>query len=589
MTGEQIFLFVLLAAVFGMLVWGRIRYDLVAFAALIIAVAGGVVPAHDAFTGFGHEAVVIIALVLIVSRAMLNSGAVELIAQYVVSPDRSLPVHISVMSLVGAALSAVINNVAALVILMTLDIETAKKAKRAVSLSLMPLSFATILGGMITLIGTPPNIVIAQFRERALGEPFSMFDFSPVGIVCAIAGIAFVATVGWRVIPQSGQRAVTDEGEAGPFVAEAKVPDGSKSAGRQVSEHYELSEEHDVTIVGLVRRGKRLPGLASGEEIRRNDFLVLEGNPKAIETFIGAAGLSAAGTEKHGGITGRSLAMVEAIVPDGARMVGRTALDLRLLYRRGVTLLGVSRQGRRFRDRVRSLTIKPGDMVLLLGPEGRVHNAAEWLGVLPIADRSHIVIQRSKALFAIATFAVAVAISVIGLLPLAIALAGAVAIYAAFSLITPRELYESIEWPVIVLLACLIPLGLALEESGGTALIANYIVSLTAGMPAWAILLAVMVVTMTLSDFLNNVATALIAAPIAMSVAERLDVSPDPFLMGVAVAASCAFLTPIGHKNNTIIMGPGGYRFGDYWRMGLPLEIIIIAVSVPTILLVWPL
>jgi di/tricarboxylate transporter len=589
MTGDQIFLFALLAAVFAMLVWGRVRYDLVAFAALIIAVAGGVVDPHDAFEGFGHEAVVIIALVLIVSRAMLNSGAVEFIAQFVVSPDRSLPVHISVMSVVGAALSAVINNVAALVILMTLDMETAKKAKRAVSLSLMPLSFATILGGMITLIGTPPNIVIAQFRERALGEPFSMFDFSPVGLVCATAGILFVATIGWRLIPQDGQKAMAAEGEAGLFVAEAKAPEGSKAIGKQVSELYELAEEHDVAIVGLVRRGKRLSGLASGEEIRKNDFLVLEGNPKAIETFIGAAGLNAAGTESHGGLTGRSLTMIEAIVPDGARMAGRTALDLRLLYRRGVNLLGVSRQGRRFRERVRKLTIKPGDMVLLLGPESRVHNAAEWLGVLPIADKSHAVIQRSKALFAIGTFAVAVGLSVVGLLSLAIALAGAVCVYAAFNLISPREVYESVEWPVLVLLASLIPLGLALEESGGTALIADLIVAWTGSLPAWAILMAVMVVTMTLSDFLNNVATALIAAPIAMEVAARLDVSPDPFLMGVAVAASCAFLTPIGHKNNTIIMGPGGYRFGDYWRMGLPLEVIIIAVSVPAILFFWPL
>jgi di/tricarboxylate transporter len=589
MTFDQIFLFSLLAAVFAMLVWGRVRYDLVAFAALVIAVAAGVVPAHGAFEGFGHEAVIIIGLVLIVSRAMLNSGAVELIAQFVVSPDRTLPAHISVMSVVGAALSAVINNVAALVILMTLDMETAKKAKRAISLSLMPLSFATILGGMITMIGTPPNIVIAQFRERALGEPFGMFDFSPVGLVCATAGIVFVALVGWRMIPQDGQKPATEEGEAGLFVAEAKVPEDSKTVGKQVSELYELSEEHDVAIVGLVRRGKRLPGLASGEEVRKNDFLVLEGNPRAIESFIGAAGLNAAGAEKHGGLTGRSLTMVEAIVPDGARMVGRTALDLRLLYRRGVTLLGVSRQGRRFRERVRKLTIKPGDVVLLLGPDSRVNNAAEWLGVLPIADRSHAVIQRGKAAFAIGTFAVAVGLSVVGFVPLAIALAGAVCIYAGFNLITPREVYESVEWPVIVLLASLIPLGLALEESGGTALIADLIVSGTGNLPAWAILMAVMIVTMTLSDFLNNVATALIAAPIAMEVAGRLDVSPDPFLMGVAVAASCAFLTPIGHKNNTIIMGPGGYRFGDYWRMGLPLEAIIIAVSVPAILFFWPL
>ncbi|EKF20575.1 SLC13 family permease [Nitratireductor pacificus] len=589
MTFEQVFLFCLLGVVFAFLVWGRIRYDLVAFAALIIAVIGGVVAPHDAFIGFGHEAVVIIALVLIVSRAMMNAGAVELIARFVLSSGRSLSTHIGFMSVIGAGLSAVINNVAALVMLMTLDIEAAQKAKRPVSRSLMPLSFATILGGMITLIGTPPNIVIAEFRGRALGESFSMFDFSPVGLICAAFGIAFVALVGWRLIPETGPAVIGQSEDAGLFVAEAGVKENSKSIGKTVNTLYPMADEHDVTILGLVRRGKRLPGFSAGEEVRKSDHLVLEGDPKSIEAFIGAAGLDAPGAEEHGGLRGQSLILVEAIVPDNARMVGRTALDLRLLYRRGVTLLGVSRQGKRFRERVRKLVIKPGDVVLLLGPESRVMDAAEWLGVLPLAEKSHTVIQRGKAMFAVGVFAAAVASSVMGFVPLAIALAAAVGIYALFNVVSAREVYESVEWPVIVLLASLIPLGLALEESGGTKLIADQILSLTGALPAWAILTILMIVTMTLSDFLNNVATALIAAPVGLSVAQGLDVSPDPFLMAVAVAASCAFLTPIGHKNNTIIMGPGGYRFGDYWRMGLPLEILIIAVSVPAILFFWPL
>ncbi len=589
MTYEQIFLFCLLGVVFAFLVWGRIRYDLVAFAALIIAVVGGVVDAHDAFIGFGHEAVVIIALVLIVSRAMMNAGAVELISRFVLSTGRSLSSHIGLMAVVGAGLSAVINNVAALVMLMTLDIEAAKKARRPVSRSLMPLSFATILGGMITLIGTPPNIVVSEFRNRALGDSYSMFDFSPVGLVCAAAGIAFVALFGWRLIPNAGQADVEEEGDAGLFVAEAGVKEKSKALGKPVSDLYPLADEHDVTILGLVRRGKRLPGFAAGEEVRKSDHLILEGDPKSIEAFIGAAELDAPGAEKHGGLRGQSLVLIEAIVPDSARMVGRTALDLRLLYRRGVTLLGVSRQGKRFRERVRKLPIRAGDVVLLLGPESRVADAAEWLGVLPLAEKSHTVIQRGKAFFTMGVFAAAVASSVMGFVPLVIALAGAVAVYALFNVVSAREVYESVEWPVIVLLASLIPLGLALEDSGGTRLIAEGILSLTGSLPAWAILTILMVVTMTLSDFLNNVATALIAAPVGLSVANGLDVSPDPFLMAVAVAASCAFLTPIGHKNNTIIMGPGGYRFGDYWRMGLPLELLIIAVAVPAILFFWPL
>ena len=590
MTYEQIFLFCLLGVIFAMLVWGRVRYDLVAFAGLVVAVVGGVVPVERAFEGFGHEAVVIIALVLIVSRAMMNAGAVELVARVAVSAERPLWAHIGIMSVAGAAISAIINNVAALVMLMSLDIEAAEKAKRAVSRSLMPLSFATILGGMITLIGTPPNIVVAQFRERALGEPFAMFDFAPVGLVCASIGIAFVTTVGWRLLPVANKRATAGQrNEPDLFVAEAVVGEKSKSIGKTPVELFPVAEEHDITVLGLVRSGRRLPGFSANEEIREGDAVILEGDPKSIEAFIGAADLETTDAAEHGGLRSESLTLVEATVPDNARVVGRTAQNMRLLPSRGVALLGVSRQGRRFRERVRQLPIQPGDVVLLLGPEARLKEAADWLGVLLLADKSHSVIQRSKALFAIAAFALAVGAAVAGLVPLAIALAAVVGVYALAGIVGGREVYEAVEWPVIVLLGSLIPLGLALESSGGTQLIAEGLLSLTGALPIWAILAVLMIVTMTLSDFLNNVATALIAAPVGLSIARTLEVSPDPFLMAVAVAASCAFLTPIGHKNNTIIMGPGGYRFGDYWRMGLPLEAIIVVVAVPAILYFWPL
>ena len=591
MTSDQIFLFTLFAAVFALLIWGRIRYDLVAFSALVIAAISGIVSPDEAFSGFGHPAVVIIALVLIVSRGLLNSGAVEMIAGLVLSADRPLPLHIGIMSVVGAALSAVINNVAALALLMSLDMEAAEKAKRAAALSLMPLSFATILGGMITLIGTPPNIVIAQYRQRALGESYGMFDFAPVGLCVAIAGIIFVALIGWRLIPKHERAArFSSDDDTEHFVAEAAVPEGSSSIGLRVSDLSSLATENDISVLGLVRRGRRLPGFARYEEIRKGDHVVVEGDPKSIEIFLGAAGLGFAGEEKHDvGLTSPSLALTEAIVPDGSRITGRCSYDLRLLTRHGITLLGVSRQGKRFRDRVRKLTIKAGDVLLLLGPQERLDEVINWLGVLPLADRQHAVIQREKAALAIGLFLAAIALSVSGLLYLPVALASCVIAFAVLGIVSGREIYESVEWKVIVLLASLIPLGIALENSGGTQLIAQMIVSLTEGWPHWAILTVLVMVTMTLSDFLNNVATALIAAPIGLDVANAIGVAPDPFMMGVAVAASCAFLTPIGHKNNTIIMGPGGYRFGDYWRMGLPLEILVVAISVPAILYFWPL
>lgn len=588
MTGEQMFIFGLLGVLLTLLVWGRIRYDLVAFGGLIAAVLGGAVEPSAAFAGFGNDAVVIVALVLIVSRALINSGAIELVASVALSAGRSVSAHIAVMSVIGAALSAVINNVAALVMLMNLDIEAARKEKRAIGLTLMPLSFATILGGMITMIGTPPNIVVAQIRERATGEPFSMFDFTPVGLVCAVVGILFVATVGWRLIARPSVTEVK-EATSDRFVVEAKVPEGSKSIGKTVAELYTVGDEHDVTVLGLVRDGRRLPGFAMSETVVEGDLLVLEGTAKAVEGFVGAAGLDPYTEETHGGVTGQSLTLVEAIVPQGSRLAGRTADSLRLQYRRGVTLFGLSRQGKRFRARIRQFTVLPGDVVLLLGPHARVAQVIEWLGVLPLENRRHDVVKREKALVAIGCFAAAIVATVAGLTTLPIALAVTVCAYGLLRVLSPREVYESVEWPVIVLLASLIPIGIALEESGGTKLIADLIVAQSSALPAWAILAIIVAVTMTMSDFLNNVATALVAAPISIEVANALNVSPDPFLMGVAVAASCAFLTPIGHQNNTIIMGPGGYRFGDYWRMGLPLEILIVAVSVPTILFFWPL
>jgi len=588
-TYEQIFVFALLGGVLGMLVWGKVRYDLVAFGALIVAVLGGAITEEEAFAGFGHEATMTVALVLVISRAMINAGAVELIAQYVVSASRPLPLHISIMAVAGAALSAIINNVAAIVILMSLDIEAAKKAGRDHSLSLMPLSYATILGGMITLIGTPSNIVIAQYRGQVLDTPYRFFDFAPVGLVCAIVGIAFVATIGYRLIPQRSGGGKPLLAESDLFLAEARVPEKSPSVGKTPYDFYELGDELDVTVLGLVRRGKRLPGFQSQTELRKGDRLVLEGDPKSIEAFIGAAKLAISADEKHGTLVARTMALIEAIVPETSRAVGRTANDMRLRYRQGVELLGISRRGRRFRERVEKLKIQKGDVLLLLGPDRQVHDAAEWMGVLPIAEKNHMVIQRRKALLAIGVFVAVIAAAVAGVLPLGIALALSVALYAIFNIVRPAEVYTSIEWPVIVLLGSLIPLGSAFEKAGGTELITEAIIGSTGGLPVWMILAIVMAVTMVLSDFLNSIATALIAAPIGVGVANSLGVSPDPFLMGVAVAATCGFLTPIGHKNNTIIMGPGGYRFGDYWRIGAPLEIITIAVAIPALLFFWPL
>ena len=590
MQFDQAVLFTLFVAVFALLLWGRWRYDVVAFSALMVAVVLGVVPADAAFSGFGHPATLVVALVLVVSAGLVRSGAVYLITRTLVDSSRRLGTHIAIMGGIGGVLSAFMNNVAALALLMPVDVQTARKAGRAPGLSLMPLSFATILGGMATLIGTPPNIIIAPFRADALGAPYRMFDFAPVGGIAAIAGLAFVALIGWRLIPQR-EDGVIRAADLAQYVAELNVPEDSDHVGKRLGELWQEAEKADVAIIGLTRDGRRLYGNARNNILQAGDAIVLEATPEALDEFRSALNLAFSDEKREGLLTaaGEGLDILEVVVPTESRLVGRSAQSIGLSWRQRAVLLGLSRQGQRIRSQIRRTSIEAGDILLLLVPKDTGPDVAEWMGCLPLADRGLTVTENTKTWLAIGLFAAAVLAASLGLIYLPVALGIVVVGYVLFRILPLQELYEHIEWPVVVLLGSMIPLGAALESSGGTSLLADSLVWATAGWPAWAILTALMVVTMTLSDVLNNTATAIVAAPIGVQMAQTLDVSPDPFLMAVAVAASSAFLTPIGHKNNTLVLGPGGYRFGDYWRMGLPLEILVIAVSIPAILVFWPL
>ncbi len=590
MTQDQIILFSLFAAVFAMLLWGRFRYDLVAFTALMVGVVLGVVPTKDAFSGFGHPATIIVALVLIVSAGLVRSGAVLLITRTLVDASRNLGTHIAIMGGIGGVLSAFMNNVAALALLMPVDIATARKAKRAAGLTLMPLSFATILGGMVTLIGTPPNIIIASIREESLGAPFTMFDFAPVGGVAAIAGLMFVALIGWRLIPSGQQDAGTEPLEAlSGYLAELTVPESHPMIGERMSAMNEAAEAADVTLLGLIRNGKRMRGRALRQTIQAHDALVLEAEPNALDEFRVAQKLATADAKRADLLKGGDTALVEVVVNDDARIAGKSSQSLGLGWRKRTVLMGIARSGRRITSQLRKTIIKPGDVLLLQTPAEHKDEVVDWIGGLPLAERGLSVTQDTKTWLAIGVFAAAVAAASFGLVYLPVALGLVVVAFVLSGILPIKEVYDHIEWPVVVLLGSMIPLGAALETSGGTELIAGALIGLTNGLPAWAILTVLMVVTMTLSDVLNNTATTIVAAPVGIQMANTLGVNPDPFLMAVAIAASAAFLTPIGHKNNTLILGPGGYRFGDYWRMGLPLEGIIIAVSIPTLMIVWPL
>jgi len=595
MTYEQMASVGLLALALGLFVWGRLRYDIVALAALLAGVVLGVVPAAEAFSGFGHPAVITVAAVLILSRGLAESGATAIVAEKLQPLFRVQVAHIASLSGVAAALSGFMNNVGALALLMPVAIRSAADAKRSPSLLLMPLAFGSILGGLVTLIGTPPNIIVATYRQQATGSAFLMFDFAPVGVVVAAAGLLFVAVVGWRLIPirRPADGAAADAFGMEGYLAEARIKADSPAIGKTVRALDPIIGERDAKVVGLIRGERVFPAAPRYATLSEGDVLLIEAEPTVLKEAVEALGLEIQdpSAPMSGLLESDDVALVEALVGVGSRLENRTVMAARLQRRHGVNLLAVSRQGRPYRGRLRNFRFEAGDVLLLQGEAERLDDVVAALGCLPLASRGLAGFggRRSGPLAAAALFAGAIGIAAAGLLPIAVALTLAALGMVLTGVLHARQLYESVDWSVIVLLGALIPLGAALETSGATGLAAGQLAALATDLPPWLTLTVILVVTMTVSDVLNNAATAVVMAPLAYSVADALGVNPDAYLMAVAVGASCAFLTPIGHQNNTLVMGPGGYRFGDYWRMGLPLEAIICAVAVPTIMAVWPL
>ena len=580
----------MLALTFALFVWGRWRYDAVALLALLALVLGGVVPGDEAFADFGHPAVVTVAAVLVVSRGLQNSGAVDLLARWLTVAGASPTRQIAATSGLAATLSAFINNVGALAVLMPTAIRLARQAGNRPSAVLMPLAFASLLGGLVTLVGTPPNIVIATFRADASGEAFAMFDFAPVGIGIAIAGLAFVSLVGWRLIPRREEAASEELFEISDYLFELRVPVGSPTDGRSIAE---LGAESNADfVVVAVERGDRRIGLPSGFELlHAGDELVVEASSEALDALVAEAGLEAAGGRDGAAdrLGDGDVVLAEAVIAPGSSLPGRTVVQADLRRRHHVNVLAVSRSGRQSRVRMRDTVLQVGDVLLFQANRHELPGTLEALNCLPLAERELSVGRRERrALLAVTIFGGALmTAAALRLLPIQVAMAGAAAVMGLVGLVSPREVYESIDWRVIVLLGAMIPVGGALEETGLAADAASVLVAVSGDLPLWTSVAAVLVISMFLSDIVNNTAAAVLMAPIALGVAGGLSASPDPFLMAVAVGASAAFLTPIGHQSNLLVMGPGGYRFGDYWRLGLPLEAIITVVAVPLILLVW--
>ncbi|MFV0302913.1 MAG: SLC13 family permease [Paracoccus sp. (in: a-proteobacteria)] len=593
MSFDQIALFAIFAAVMMLMFSGRWRPDLVAFGGLMAAVVLGVVPANEAFSGFSHPATMVVALILVVTAGLQRSGVVAVLTRALISGERPVSLHIAIIGGVGGLMSGFMNNIAALAILMPMDMQVARKAGRAAGLTLMPLAFATILGGMLTMIGTPPNLIVSGFRQEVLGDPYRMFDFLPVGGAVALAGIAFIALIGWRLIPVHAEahRRAGDHPARREYRSLLIVTEESSILGAEVGSLRDEAEKAEIRILAVTRHGHPVEAELDRIVLENGDVIVVRSGPHQLDDFRSARKLAFPDgrQEPRPRLRQESQSLIECLVPAGARIAGRNVQAMGLVNRHDSVLLGLRRRGRIISRGLQRQTIEAGDLMLLLIPESREDDVIGALGGLRLDGSARTVMREAQMWQTVGLFALAVLATSLGLVTMPIALGCVLVAYVLFGVLSINEVYDHIDWPVVVLLGAMIPLGLALDSTGGTALIASQLVALTQGYPAWVALVLLMVTTMFLSDVLNNNATTIIAAPVGIRLAEQLGVDPDAFLMGVAVSAACAFLTPIGHQNNTLVMGPGDYHFSDYWRMGLPLEVIVMLVSVPMLLIVWPL
>ncbi|WP_162055671.1 SLC13 family permease [Pontibacter pamirensis] len=588
---EQIIVFLTLAAALALFVWEKLRYDIVALLALFVLVVFGIVPAEDAFAGFGHPAVITVAAVLIISQALQHSGLVDQIGRLLSKAGDSLILQIVILSLFVTVASAFMNNIGALAILMPVAVQLARKSGHPPSYLLMPIAFASILGGMVTLIGTPPNIIIATFRADVAGEAFGMFDFAPVGIPLAIAGLLFITLAGWRLLPKrQTQGSSSGMFQIENYVTEVRVPEGSKLDGVSIAEMNRVADT-EVLALGLIRNGIRLHAPSPSEKLKEEDILILEADTDNLKTFVDNTDAELVGGKqvRKQAAGSEEIFNLEAIVMADSPLIGQTAIDINLRSRYNINLLAIARREKQIWQRIGKVHFKAGDVLLLQGRSGNLSDAVTALHCLPLAERNLSIGKPRKVVFALSIFIMAIAAVVLGLLPVQIAFMMAAVVLVISRILPLREMYTSIDWPVIVLLAAMIPVGEAFETSGAADLITSQILNIGDCLPVWLVLAITMSITIALSNVINNAATVVLMAPIGINIAGELGASADPFLMAIAVGASCAFLTPIGHQSNTLVMGPGGYRFSDYWRMGLPVTLGLLLLGVPLILYFWPL
>lgn len=593
---HQIIVFIVLGATFFFFIDGRIRYEFVGLSGLLILTIAGVITPEEAFTGFSHPAVITVASVLVISSALIKSGVVEHLVIFLNKGSHRVSLKVLGLMIVTASLSAFMNNVGALALILPIGLRVAKDSKISPSSLLMPVSFASLFGGMITSIGTPPNLIVSAFRVQGGGEPFEFFDFAPVAMILVPIGIGFTSLLGWRVIPKRKSQEEKDKFNIEGYLSEVVVTDSSKMVGRPLKDFYGVYKL-EVNVLSIIRDGRKILAPRGKDRLLAGDILIIKSVPTELTDLVKRTGMTLKGSkpevlESEPYLKYDEVALVEVVLREDSLLIGRTVLEVRLRNRFNVNLIAVSRKGTSSVERLKSFRFKSGDILLMQAPVSILEDIYSKLGCLPLAERGvgiDLGGRENKRYLPLIIFLISIIITGLGLLPVQVSFSIAAVSLVIFNIISPRVFYDAIEWPTIIMLGSLLPMGAALQSSGGSDTIAKLLVKLSTIFSPSLMIVVVMLLTMILTNLISNSAAAVLMAPISFSLANFMGVSSDPFLMSVAVASSSAFMTPIGHQSNMLVMGPGGYKFTDYWKLGLPLSIIVLTLGAPLILYFWPL
>jgi di/tricarboxylate transporter len=598
MTFEIAEVLIILAIAIVLFASERIRVDVIAIMVMLTLLFTGLVSIEEAFSGFSSPAVVTVWAIYIVSAGLMYTGIADFLGRRImrVSGTEEWRLILVIMTTVGV-MSAFMNNIGATAVLLPAVIAIGRELKVPASKLLIPLAFGSLLGGVTTLIGTPPNLLVSQALGAAGFEPFTLFDYTPMGLIIMVSSIAYMVLIGRHLLPvrqqDQGENLVEDY-KLKNYLTELKVLPDSPLIGMGLVESR-LGQEHGLTVMGIIRDGSVRLGVMPDAQIRSDDLLLVRGpldKLLSLEESLGIA-IDPHFRMSETDLTSPDSMVAEVVVSQKANFIGQNLVQIDFRKRFNLTVLAIRHHEEAIVDRINRVPIELGDTLLVHGRPEHVENLEQLpdflvLGPVAVAlDKEHR--RTDKAPYALVIFLLMIGLVATGTIHISAAAVLASVLMVLTGCLTMDEAYRSVEWQSVFLIAGMLPMGIAMANTGTAQYLSDLIISLVGDYGPQAIMIGLFVLTTIITEFMSNAAAAVLVAPIAISAAAQIGVAPYAFVMGVGIAASNSFLFPIGHQASVLVYGPGNYRFFDYTKVGLPLTILIWILLIIFLPIFWPL